>query len=118
MSKAVSTCLKPGKCLSRRPVQKNMANSMRQQQVKPNGLKFKINLACVVWLAYALAVPAVADPALLDKDLHRIDLSDADVSRVLSVTKPTADFSKAEPFEAKPGGATTATTWPTRDILR
>ena len=50
-------------------------------------------------------------------DLARIDLSDADVSRVLSVTKPTADFSKAEPFEAKPGGATTATKLPNRDIF-
>lgn len=38
----------------------------------------------------------------------RSDLSDGDVARVRAVTRPTDDFSKAEPFEALPAGAATS----------
>ncbi|MEZ0002766.1 CxxC motif-containing protein (DUF1111 family) [Sinorhizobium fredii] len=38
---------------------------------------------------------------------QRNDLSERDLRRVEAVTQPTADFSKAEPFEAMSGGATT-----------
>lgn len=40
--------------------------------------------------------------------IGRTDLSDADAARVKAVTQPTTDFSKAEPFEALPGGAATS----------
>ncbi|OHV73120.1 thiol oxidoreductase [Ensifer sp. LCM 4579] len=38
---------------------------------------------------------------------ERDDLSKDDIDRVLKITRPTTDFSKAEPFEAMSGGATT-----------
>ncbi|MCG5477115.1 MAG: thiol oxidoreductase, partial [Sinorhizobium fredii] len=38
---------------------------------------------------------------------QRDDLSNQDLDRVLRVTQPTTDFSKAEQFEAMSGGATT-----------
>ena len=37
----------------------------------------------------------------------RDDLSADDLERVLSVTRPTTDFSRPEPFEAMPAGAAT-----------
>lgn len=40
-------------------------------------------------------------------DIARKDISQSDLRRVLSVTKPATDFSKAEPFEAMSAGATT-----------
>ncbi len=39
----------------------------------------------------------------------RTDLSDRDRARVAAVTRPTTDFSKAEPYEAMSGGAATST---------
>lgn len=45
--------------------------------------------------------------------LSRDDLDDADRVRVEAVTRPAVDFSKAEPFEAMPGGK--ATTRKARD---
>nr|WP_026613546.1 di-heme oxidoredictase family protein [Ensifer aridi] len=38
---------------------------------------------------------------------ERDDLSEQDLERVLTVTRPATNFSKAEQFEALPGGATT-----------
>ena len=42
----------------------------------------------------------------------RTDLSETDRDRVQQVTRPATDFSKAEPFEAMSGGATTSTEKP------
>jgi CxxC motif-containing protein (DUF1111 family) len=53
------------------------------------------------------AVSLVAAHAL-DGSIIRSDLSPAERKRVAEVTKPTADFSKAEPYEAMEGGATTS----------
>ena len=62
-------------------------------------------------------VASVPEPTLSAADLMRADLSDGDAARVRSVVQPTTDFSKAEPFEAKPGGAATTTKLPNRDIF-
>jgi CxxC motif-containing protein (DUF1111 family) len=53
------------------------------------------------------AVSLVAADAL-DGSIIRSDLSPAERKRVAEVTKPTADFSKAEPYEAMESGATTS----------
>lgn len=74
-------------------------------------------LISVIGLVFALALPVSAEPTLPESDLRRGDLAATDISRVQLVTKPTADFSKAEPFEAKPGGAATTTKTPNRDIF-
>ncbi|MFI0847485.1 di-heme oxidoredictase family protein [Mesorhizobium sp. IMUNJ 23232] len=47
----------------------------------------------------------------------RADLSAKDVARVKSVTAPTQDFSKAEPFELLPGGAATSKKRPNQDAF-
>ncbi|MBO6540405.1 MAG: c-type cytochrome [Rhizobiaceae bacterium] len=62
-------------------------------------------------LLTALVLAAAASAAT--GSLARDDLSEADRVRVEAVTQPAADFSKAEPFEAMPGGK--ATTRKTRD---
>ena len=53
------------------------------------------------------AVSLVAADAL-DGSIIRSDLSPAERKRVAEVTKPAADFSKAEPYEAMESGATTS----------
>ncbi|SDA99074.1 di-heme oxidoredictase family protein [Sinorhizobium sp. NFACC03] len=55
--------------------------------------------------ALFLALPAAAGDDLPTK---RTDLSNTDRDRVATVTRPTADFSKAETFEAMSGGAATS----------
>ncbi len=47
----------------------------------------------------------------------RTDVSAKDLARVRSVTAPTKDFSKAEPFEAMSGGAATSTKLINRDAF-
>lgn len=59
--------------------------------------------------ALVLAAAASAAAGTLTRD----DLSEEDRARVAAVTQPASDFSKVEPFEAMPGGATT--TRKTRD---
>lgn len=44
----------------------------------------------------------------------RDDLSAHDLERVLTVTRPTTDFSRPEPFESMPGGAATTPAPPDR----
>ncbi|MGO7580834.1 hypothetical protein ACC699_40315, partial [Rhizobium ruizarguesonis] len=44
---------------------------------------------------------------LVDLPTKRTELSEADLQRVADVTRPTADFSKAEQYEAMQAGATT-----------
>ncbi|WP_419909187.1 di-heme oxidoredictase family protein [Hoeflea sp.] len=55
-------------------------------------------------VAAAPALCLAAAPAFGE----RVDLSAAERKRVLAVTAPADDFSKAERYEAMPGGATTA----------
>ncbi|WP_446699382.1 di-heme oxidoredictase family protein [Agrobacterium cavarae] len=43
----------------------------------------------------------------LAADMARRDISRSDLGRVRAVTRPTTDFSKAEPFEAMSAGAAT-----------
>ena len=48
---------------------------------------------------------------------QRNDLDTKDLARVRAVTAPTRDFSKAEAFEAMPGGAATTKKTINRDIF-
>ncbi len=65
-------------------------------------------------LACFLAIPLVAVPVAMTPALEagaqpsRPDLSEADRKRVEAVTRPTNDFSKAEPFEKMSAGAGTS----------
>lgn len=52
----------------------------------------------------AISFVAIAE----DATRTRTDLNDVDALRVLDVTTPTTDFSKAEPFEANAGGGATS----------
>jgi CxxC motif-containing protein (DUF1111 family) len=100
-----------------------MASLMRQLPTKANktagkaasDLRVVINV--LILALVAMAIPASAEPKLPDSDLHRLDLTETDIARVKAVTAPAIDFSKAEPFEAKPGGAATTTKLPNRDIF-
>ncbi|WP_296021553.1 di-heme oxidoredictase family protein, partial [uncultured Agrobacterium sp.] len=56
----------------------------------------------------ALAIALCGIPSLA-ADLKRSDISGSDLARVLAVTRPASDFSKAEAFEAMSAGATTTT---------
>lgn len=47
----------------------------------------------------------------------RQDLTAGDAERVRTVTRPTGDFSRAEPFEAMPGGAATSVARPDADAF-
>lgn len=52
-----------------------------------------------------------------DRHLSVIPRTDAEAARVASVTAPTNDFTKAEPFEASPGGAATVRAQTTTDAF-
>lgn len=62
----------------------------------------RLALALALWPATTLA-GAVADP--LTDGLPR---TPQEAARIEAVTAPTADFSKPEPFETRPGGAATS----------
>lgn len=59
-------------------------------------------------LCATLAGFSVSIAAGFDLPTKRTDLSAADLKRVAAVTRPTADFSKAEQYEAMQAGATTS----------
>ncbi|MGO7906603.1 di-heme oxidoredictase family protein [Rhizobium leguminosarum] len=59
-------------------------------------------------LCATLAGFSVSIAAGFDLPRKRTDLSEADLKRVADVTRPTADFSKAEQYEAMQAGATTS----------
>lgn len=72
------------------------------------------HLGMVVCLSGAvLAGAAFALPGALERD----DLPSPDIERVRSVTKPAADFSAAEKFEARQGGAATSKKIVNRDAF-
>ncbi len=60
--------------------------------------------------------PGNAEERVLSKDIRQ-DLTPQDRQRVNAVTRPTSDFSKAEPFEAMSAGAATSTSAPTLDAF-
>ncbi|MGR9079094.1 di-heme oxidoreductase family protein [Rhizobium leguminosarum] len=59
-------------------------------------------------LCATLAGFSVSIAAGFDLPTKRSDLSAADLKRVADITRPTADFSKAEQYEAMQAGATTS----------
>ncbi|MEI1247299.1 di-heme oxidoreductase family protein [Rhizobium aouanii] len=59
-------------------------------------------------LCATLAGFSVSIAAGFDLPRKRTDLSETDLKRVADVTRPTADFSKAEQYEAMQAGATTS----------
>lgn len=71
---------------------------------------FHIRLSHILVAAFCMSAPAQAQFAL-----ERDDLTDKDKARVQAVVKPTQDFSKAEKFEAKQGGAGTSVKKVNRD---
>lgn len=71
----------------------------------------RIFVAFVVFAAFGATAYAV------DTKLVRDDLNAEDKARVTAVTAPTEDFSKAEPFEARQGGAATSTAIVNRDAF-
>jgi CxxC motif-containing protein (DUF1111 family) len=68
--------------------------------------------ACIALVALAciscVAVAGAIDDALPGLATTRSDISKADLARVVAITKPATDFSKAEQFELMQGGAGTS----------
>ncbi len=65
------------------------------------------------WAVAASAAAALllaALPAAAEPHLSITPRSPAEAERIARVTAPTSDFTKAEPFEARPGGAATQST--------
>lgn len=75
-------------------------------------MKAPIALAAGLALLMSTAIPSGAGD-----DVTRSDLSPKDLARVQAVIKPTGDFSKAEPFEIKQGGAGTSQHGASRDAF-
>src|SRR4051794_10323855 len=63
-----------------------------------------VALACL----FGVAVAGAVDDALPGLATSRDDISEADLARVVAITKPATDFSKAEQFELMQGGAGTS----------
>ncbi|MBE0580636.1 di-heme oxidoredictase family protein [Devosia sp.] len=72
-------------------------------------MKTRLTATLLVLLAGGLAI-AQDHPV-------RADLTAEDLARVVAVTAPTTDFSRAENFEAKPAGAGTTTFAPNADAF-
>ncbi len=66
-----------------------------------------LRLLCVAAPFLGAAV-ATADDVPAGIDASRSDLTQEDLARVVAITRPTSDFSKAEPFELMQGGAATS----------
>lgn len=79
--------------------------------VSPRALRAGLAPLLVMWAAWAGGAQAQQQPG------SREDLSQADLARVRSVTAPTTDFTRAEPFEAMPGGAATTRQMVNSDIF-
>jgi CxxC motif-containing protein (DUF1111 family) len=73
--------------------------------------------ACRVLIAVCLGChAALADP-LDDLQLRIVPRTAAETARIGDVTRPTKDFSKAEPYEDRPGGAATVRARDTADAF-
>src|SRR5690606_26529450 len=68
----------------------------------------KAGFPSLLGLAALAALRATAFAGTGDLPAARTDLSAADLARVQAVTRPTADFSKAEDYETMQGGAGTS----------
>ncbi|MBZ9881477.1 thiol oxidoreductase [Mesorhizobium sp. CA10] len=69
--------------------------------------RYRIYRGAPLLLAIMLSASALAgEPAVLSTS--RTDLTPKDQARVLAVTRPTADFTRPEPFELMQGGAGTS----------
>lgn len=75
-------------------------------------MKAPIALAAGLALLVSTAIPSSAGDGVI-----RGDLSPKDLARVRAVTRPTSDFSKAEPFEIRQGGAGTSQHGANRDAF-
>ncbi len=75
-------------------------------------MKAPFALATGLALLVSTAIPSSAGDGVV-----RGDLSPKDLARVRAVTKPTSDFSKAEPFEIRQGGAGTSQHGANRDAF-
>ncbi|MBC7736181.1 MAG: thiol oxidoreductase [Candidatus Saccharibacteria bacterium] len=60
---------------------------------------------------------SAADISLADSPFAVIPRTPAEAARIVAVVAPTTDFSKPEPFEAKPAGATTVRVRPGPDVF-
>ena len=69
-----------------------------------------------VLMLILLASPALAQ-GLDDRHLTPLPRTGAEVARIAAVLAPTTDFTKPEPFEAKPAGAATVRLRPTPDAF-
>ncbi|EJK78626.1 di-heme oxidoredictase family protein, partial [Rhizobium sp. AP16] len=67
-----------------------------------------------VFLVFSITLAAAE---ILNFPSVRTDLSPEQLKRVQDITRPTADFSKAEPYEAMESGATTTIAPVSRDIF-
>ncbi|MFF0947593.1 di-heme oxidoredictase family protein [Rhizobium leguminosarum] len=76
--------------------------------VRDHRLLSKLRLSIRIAAFAALAGAPATIAAGFDLPRKRTDLSEADLKRVADVTRPTADFSKAEQHEAMQAGATTS----------
>ncbi|WP_176538907.1 di-heme oxidoredictase family protein [Rhizobium sp. J15] len=68
--------------------------------------KLRLPLRIAAFAALAIAPATIA--AGFDLATKRADLSETDLKRVVDVTRPTQDFSKAEQYEAMQAGAATS----------
>lgn len=89
-------------------------------QALPTRLKVKHAAVAVAsigaFLAMAGPAPVIADE-LTDLHLNFAPRTSDEAARIRSVTAPTTDFSKAEPFEAAPAGAATVRVRTNRDAF-
>ena len=85
-------------------MQKGGPDSEMPRTGASNTSRLTIRIAALALLSAA----PVALAANFDLPVKRSDLSDADMKRVADVTRPTTDFSKAEPYEAMQAGAATS----------
>ena len=72
---------------------------------------------CLFVIAFAVCTAMATTTAIADSSPVRDDLSPTDLDRVLAVTAPTTDFSRAEPFERSQGGAGTSRHAPNRNAF-
>lgn len=89
-------------------VQYRLSKTSTKQVAIVFGRKTMGGCAALMLLLTLTAGPSVHDAVAAGvAPIPRSDLSETDRQRVLAVTAPTADFSRAEPFEQMQGGAGT-----------
>ncbi|MEO1330863.1 MAG: di-heme oxidoredictase family protein [Pseudomonadota bacterium] len=72
----------------------------------------------VLFLCFAALAPnAVSDETAFDRHLPVVPRTDAERARIAKVVAPTGDFTKAEAFEVRPGGAATTFKLENKDLF-